>query len=69
MRLHVVRGPDVRTATGKTRVRWCFNCREHLLHEWTVFTDSEPSYYEPVGAWLCSQCDKDRTAFPGCEAA
>jgi hypothetical protein len=44
---------------------WCFGCRRHLPHDWVLFGDEEPSYYDPVWVRHCSRCAKDLTAFPG----
>ncbi len=63
--LCIIPGPDKELAREPAGERWCFGCRKRLPHDWVLLGDSEPSYYEPVWVRQCSQCEQDRTAFPG----
>lgn len=70
MSLHVCPGASwaVATAADDRPTRWCFACRKHRRHTWTLFTDPperQPSYYEPVPVLRCSRCNRDRASFPG----
>ena len=74
--LCIIPGPKHVIKREDAGVRWCFGCRKHLPHEWLLLHDNphplpddypveQLSYYEPVWTCRCSQCGKDRTAFPG----
>lgn len=64
----VCRGPALREVRRvPDEVRWCFNCRKHLPHDWVVLDSDEPSYYEPIGRRDCPSCHGDFTSFPGRE--
>lgn len=48
------------------RVRWCFKCREHLLHERVYRRPVDPmSYYGPHVDLECVGCCRDHADFPG----
>lgn len=49
------------------RVRWCFRCRKHLMHDLVLLGDPEPSYYEPTPAFRCHGCNEDHTLGFGME--
>lgn len=68
--VHVCPGPSwvVSTADDDRETRWCFGCRKHLPHTWTLLDDPperQPSYYEPVPVIQCSRCKRDCTVHPG----
>lgn len=49
------------------RVRWCFQCRQHHMHDFVLLGDPEPSYYDPTPTYRCHGCNEDHTVFPGRE--
>lgn len=61
--LCVLPGPTKLIKSEPPVPRWCFGCRERLLHEWQLWGDAEPSYYEPSWMCICSNCGRDRTEF------
>lgn len=61
--LCVIPGPNRFIKSEPAVLRWCFGCRKHLDHEWQLWGDSEPSYYEPSWMCICSGCGRDRTEF------
>ena len=70
--IHINPGPSwvVATVVDDRPTRWCFCCRKHLPHTWTLYTDPperQPSYYEPVPVLSCSRCKRDCASFPGYE--
>lgn len=62
MTIHICPGPTVRTLANRIVVKWCFGCRDHLLHRGVLLTDADPSY-EPVLVWECYGCGHDLTRF------
>src|SRR4051812_5024215 len=70
--LHICEGPtwERSTAPDDRPTRWCFNCRKHLPHTWSLMDyplERQPSYYDPVPVCCCSRCKRDCTTFPGME--
>jgi hypothetical protein len=63
--LCIIPGPTKELAREADGVRWCFGCRKHLVHDWVLYGDEGPSYYDPEWICECSGCGKDRTDFPG----
>lgn len=59
--VEVSRRPDPERET-----RWCFGCRARLPHEFVVYADPSPSYYDPTLAVECTRCGKEDIWFPGC---
>lgn len=55
------RRPDAERET-----RWCFNCRAHLPHEFVVYSEPFPSYYDPYLSIECTRCHGEHIWFPGC---
>lgn len=43
------------------KVRWCFKCRKHLMHDFVVLDYPEPSYYGPLPRFDCPDCHEDHT--------
>lgn len=62
--LCVIPGPSKELTRREDRVRWCFKCRAHLMHEWVLMADHEPGYYDPEWMLSCSGCNEDHTAWP-----
>lgn len=44
---------------------WCFKCRQRIAHDWVLYAEPFPSYYDPWWEKECSNCHNDYTAFPG----
>lgn len=63
----VCRTPMKELRREPDRIRWCFNCRKHLMHDFVIIATVEPSYYDPIARYDCPQCHQDRTCFPGYE--
>lgn len=63
--LHISWGPSVVLKREAAGVKWCFGCRARFEHTWELMGDEQPSYYDPVWVCRCSNCDQDRTRFPG----
>lgn len=72
----IIPGPKKIIDTKPDGVRWCFACRQRLLHTWVCYWDhtleeaktlpiEELTYYDPVWIRQCSRCGRDRTDFPG----
>lgn len=64
--LHLNSGPQCVTATmpDHRATRWCFACRKHLPHTWSMLWDGperQPSYYDPTPVLRCSGCGDDQT--------
>lgn len=65
--LHITRTPleEYRPREAE-RVRWCFKCRKHLLHELVFRRPIDPmSYYGPQIDLECVGCHRDNADFPG----
>lgn len=72
---HICRtGPMERKVIGRTKKKWCFGCRIHIVHDKVLyseilrFTDKGElinGYYEPNYREECRKCHKDCTSFPG----
>jgi hypothetical protein len=65
-RLHILRVQTHEVSRKDEKVRWCFKCRKHLMHELVVRTPDDPmSYYGPHAALECVGCHEDNADFPG----
>ena len=69
MTIHISRGPSAQYADIESETRWCFGCRAHTPHHWTLyagpFDEGGLCWYDPTWAHVCESCGKDRTRFPG----
>lgn len=46
---------------------WCFHCRKRLPHDAVLLDyppDMQPTYYDPIWVYRCSECGGDHTRFP-----
>jgi len=70
----VCRGHWQKKIVGRTKKKWCFKCRIHIVHdkmlhtEKLIYTDKGElinGYYEPYITYECRECHEDNTDFPG----
>lgn len=54
-------GPHRELKREAVGVKWCFNDRAHLPHDFVIYGPTEPSYYGPWCRYECSQCHQDHT--------
>lgn len=67
MAVHICTGPPMteirREPDGE---RWCFQCRQRRQFDYVVLDYIEPSYWDPIRFFECSQCHgHDTDLFPG----
>jgi hypothetical protein len=58
-------GPTYVASREPVGIKWCFNCRKHLPHDWVVIDYTGQSYYDPYGRYDCSGCHEEHVLFPG----
>lgn len=64
--LHILRVSTEEYRREPERVRWCFKCRAHLMHELVFYRPTDPmSYYGPHIVCECEGCHEDNADFPG----
>lgn len=69
MKIHVLWSYAEEVSRKAAGVKWCFKCHDHLRHDWVVFAEPFPSYYEPHGRYDCARCHEEHVLFPGREWA
>lgn len=67
-----IRGPSfvLATAADDRATRWCFRCRQHLLHTWELLDEPperHPTPYEAIPICRCTRCGEDHTDHPGAQ--
>lgn len=59
----MIPGPTKELKREPAGEKWCFGCRQRLPHDWVLWADEKPSYYDPQWFIECSRCKQDRTRF------
>lgn len=71
-RLTICRSDLKREVFGRTKKRWCFKCRKHLVHDkvmfseilkWTDKGELINGYYEPFVKYECRNCKEEHLEF------